>query len=147
MNESTWTLDSPAGQATIERAIRAKSAAAALVERATLAQEHTRAAIAHCLSVRDRVADIVWSVDLERRNPGLARHMADTRRRYSGLLGRAPEIERAADIVSRRYGCSPTEAFALMRSVSQRTNRKLAVVAASIVEQNGLAEVSQKGKG
>ncbi len=123
----------------VARAREARAAAAGLAQRTAALHQGTRDAVAASLGVRDKVADVVWACDLERRNPQLASHLADTRRRLAAAVGRSPEIEQAATIVTARYGCSPTEAFALMRSVSQRTNRKLAVVARSIVDQGNPA--------
>ena len=126
------------------RAQQARDQAAELLEQSRAIRERARTSVGLCLAIRDRIADMAWNLDLHTRNASLADHLAETRRRYAATLGRALEIEQAAGIISRRYGCSPTDAFALMRGVSQRTNRKLAVVAQSIVEQDSTGAVARK---
>lgn len=128
------------------RARQARSAAEDVVAHSAALEMSTRERVASCLAIRDRVADVVWALDLETRNQALSRSLARSRRRYAGMLGRAPEIERAQRLIVERYGCSPSEAFRLMRSLSQRTNRKLAAVAASIVEDERDAGPRPRGR-
>jgi AmiR/NasT family two-component response regulator len=129
----------------LARARQAQSAAAEVVAHSAALEDDTRAHVAHCLVIRDRVADIVWATHLDARNPGLGRSLARTRRRFAGSVGRAPEIEQAQRIISARNGCSPSEAFSLMRTLSQRTNRKLAVVARAIVESSRADDPPRSG--
>ncbi|MGP3633262.1 ANTAR domain-containing response regulator [Streptomyces sp. 24-1644] len=46
-------------------------------------------------------------------------------------------IDRACGIVMRVVGCDAGAAFAILRTISQRTNRKLGEIAAEVVEANG----------
>jgi hypothetical protein len=50
-------------------------------------------------------------------------------------MGTMPVIEQAKGIAMAQQGCSPEEAFDLLRRVSQRTNVKLHVLAEQLVEQ------------
>jgi hypothetical protein len=58
-------------------------------------------------------------------------------RALGGLVGRSPEIEDAKEILAHQHGITPHEAWALLRRISQRTNRKLRLVAHEIVIRNG----------
>jgi ANTAR domain len=49
-------------------------------------------------------------------------------------MGTMPVIEQAKGIVIAQQQCGPDEAFDLLRRISQRTNVKLRVLAAQIVE-------------
>ena len=46
-----------------------------------------------------------------------------------------PVVEQAKGIVMAQRGCGPGEAFDVLREMSQRTNVKLDVLAAQMVEQ------------
>jgi ribosomal protein L19 len=50
-------------------------------------------------------------------------------------MGTMPVIEQAKGIVIAQQRCGPDEAFDLLRRISQRTNVKLHVLAAQIVER------------
>jgi hypothetical protein len=67
------------------------------------------------------------------------RNMLEELRSLAENLERALEsragIEQAKGVVMALRGCTPDEAFDALRVVSQRTNRKLAVVAAEVVER------------
>jgi AmiR/NasT family two-component response regulator len=52
----------------------------------------------------------------------------------SGKLGRDPAIEDAKVMLAQANGCSPSEAFLYLRSLSQRTNCKVRDVARRILE-------------
>jgi ANTAR domain-containing protein len=52
-------------------------------------------------------------------------------------VGRSPEIEHAKGLLADRYGISRGEAFAILRSVSSHSNRKLRDVAAGLHPQLG----------
>jgi hypothetical protein len=54
--------------------------------------------------------------------------------RLYAKMGTMPVIEQAKGIVIAQRRCGPEEAFDLLRRISQRTNIKLHVVAAQIVE-------------
>lgn len=54
----------------------------------------------------------------------------------TALAGRSV-IDQATGIVMRAVGCGPGEAFGLLRSTSQHTNRKLSDIAAEVVRGNG----------
>jgi AmiR/NasT family two-component response regulator len=53
--------------------------------------------------------------------------------RLAGGLGRSPEIEQAKGMLADRYGISRGEAFAILRSVSSHSNRRLRDVAAGLL--------------
>jgi AmiR/NasT family two-component response regulator len=57
-----------------------------------------------------------------------------SRVRYTRLVGRDPVIDEAKRAVMLRVGCSPDDAFEVLRSVSQRRNVKLTVVAREVVD-------------
>jgi hypothetical protein len=58
--------------------------------------------------------------------------------RLAVQVGRSPEIERAKSLLAERHGISRGEAFALLRTVSSRSNHKLRDVAADILaEESG----------
>ncbi|MFI5664556.1 ANTAR domain-containing response regulator [Streptomyces sp. NPDC051684] len=48
-----------------------------------------------------------------------------------------PVVDQACGIVMHVLGCSPDDAFAVLRRISQKTNRKLAGVASAVVERRG----------
>jgi AmiR/NasT family two-component response regulator len=55
--------------------------------------------------------------------------------RLSARIGRSPEIEEAKSVLAGRYGITRGEAFAILRSVSSHSNRKLRDVAAELVTE------------
>jgi ANTAR domain len=55
--------------------------------------------------------------------------------RLSTRIGRTPEIEEAKTMLAGRYGITRGEAFAILRSVSSHTNRKLRDVATELVHE------------
>jgi AmiR/NasT family two-component response regulator len=55
----------------------------------------------------------------------------------SEAIGRDPVIEEAKVVLARKQNCTPSEAFATLREISQRTNRKLRDVAHEILEASG----------
>jgi AmiR/NasT family two-component response regulator len=61
-------------------------------------------------------------------------------KRWSARLGRNPQIEDAKIELARLNGCSPSEAFAYLRRISQSTNRPIRDVADEIVARSVLAE-------
>jgi hypothetical protein len=67
-------------------------------------------------------------------------------RRLSGDLAAALphrlDIERAKGVLMGRDGCSPDEAFVLLRQLSQRTNRPLRHLAAEIAETGLLPDLA-----
>lgn len=54
--------------------------------------------------------------------------------RLSVAVGRDPAIEEAKSLLAERYMISGDEAFALLRQMSQRTNRKLRMVAREVCD-------------
>lgn len=62
--------------------------------------------------------------------------MAEVRQLRTAITSHAV-IDRACGIVMRVMGCDADEAFAVLRAVSQGTNRKLGEIAADVVEANG----------
>ena len=55
--------------------------------------------------------------------------------RLQARLETMPVIEQAKGIIMAQQGCTPEEAFALLRQVSQQANVKVHVLAARMVEQ------------
>ena len=55
--------------------------------------------------------------------------------RLQARLGTMPVIEQAKGIIMAQQGCGPEEAFVLLRRASQRTNTRVHVLAAQLVEQ------------
>jgi AmiR/NasT family two-component response regulator len=53
--------------------------------------------------------------------------------RLSAQIGRSAEIEQAKGLLAGRYGITRGEAFAILRSISSHSNRKLRDVAAELV--------------
>jgi hypothetical protein len=92
-----------------------------------------------------RYADLHARIDAERRRSlleataaadnGIRGHPVMLARldRLSERVGRSPEIEQAKGILAERYGISRGEAFAILRSISSHSNRKLRDVAADLV--------------
>lgn len=54
--------------------------------------------------------------------------------RLSSRIGRSAEIERAKGLLAHRYGITRGEAFAILRSISSHSNRKLRDVATELVD-------------
>jgi hypothetical protein len=54
--------------------------------------------------------------------------------RLSSRIGRSAEIEQAKALLAGRYGISRGEAFAILRSISSHSNRKLREVATELVD-------------
>jgi AmiR/NasT family two-component response regulator len=54
--------------------------------------------------------------------------------RLSSRIGRSAEIEQAKGVLALRYGITRGEAFAILRSISSHSNRKLRDVAAELVD-------------
>ena len=59
--------------------------------------------------------------------------MADRQKRLSGQLGRSPLIEDAKARLAEQYGISRAEAFRLLITLSNGSNRKLRGIAAELV--------------
>lgn len=107
--------------------------------------ERSRAARAASRRLGTRYIEIREHVGLEsRRSLTQATDAADSRAtshplmldrldRLSGRVGRSPEIERAKTLLAGRYGISRGDAFAILRSVSSHSNRKLRDVASELV--------------
>jgi AmiR/NasT family two-component response regulator len=53
--------------------------------------------------------------------------------RLSARIGRSAEIEQAKGLLAGRYGITRGEAFAILRSISSHSNRKLRDVASELV--------------
>ncbi|HET6850613.1 MAG TPA: ANTAR domain-containing protein [Gaiellales bacterium] len=68
-------------------------------------------------------------------------------RALGARAGRSPEIEDAKDILVLQHGITRPEAWALLRRISQRTNRKLRHVAHEIVVRSGNGAVSEHMSG
>jgi AmiR/NasT family two-component response regulator len=62
----------------------------------------------------------------------LGRRLHD--RRLSARIGRSAEIEQAKALLASRSGITRGEAFAILRSVSSHSNRKLRDVASELVD-------------
>ena len=58
-----------------------------------------------------------------------------------------PTIEQAKGILMARHGCSPEQAFEMLKEASQRSNRKLHAVAQGIVDSVQAAPVEQDEAG
>jgi AmiR/NasT family two-component response regulator len=86
-----------------------------------------------CLSVRDRILDADWRAHGLARNPTLESSLHASHRRFAARVGRSPDIDRAKELIAARLGCSPEEAFAVLRRLSQKRNEKLAAVARGVV--------------
>lgn len=54
--------------------------------------------------------------------------------RLSSRIGRSAEIEQAKGLLASRYGITRGEAFAILRSISSHSNRKLRDVASELVD-------------
>ena len=54
--------------------------------------------------------------------------------RLSSRIGRSAEIEQAKGVLALRYGITRGEAFAILRSISSHSNRKLRDVATGLVD-------------
>lgn len=54
--------------------------------------------------------------------------------RLSSRIGRSAEIEQAKALLASRYGITRGEAFAILRSISSHSNRKLRVVVMEFVD-------------
>jgi AmiR/NasT family two-component response regulator len=54
--------------------------------------------------------------------------------RLSARIGRSPEIEQAKGLLADRYGITRGEAFAILRSISSHSNRKLRDVARELLD-------------
>jgi hypothetical protein len=91
-----------------------------------------QAGFSACLLTRDRIEQAAWHGG--GRSPKLGEPMYRSRIRYTRLVGRDPLIDEAKRAVMERVRCSPEDAFNVLRSVSQRRNVKLAVVAREVVD-------------
>jgi hypothetical protein len=54
--------------------------------------------------------------------------------RLSSRIGRSAEIEQAKTLLAGRYGITRGEAFAILRSISSHSNRKLREVASELID-------------
>jgi AmiR/NasT family two-component response regulator len=88
---------------------------------------HVTNDLAISLADADAALDRAWSA-----GAGVGTALAHARR-LSCEVGRDPSIEDAKVTLAEATGCTPSEAFELLRIFSQRTNRKVSNVARSIV--------------
>jgi AmiR/NasT family two-component response regulator len=65
------------------------------------------------------------------------RHMADSMARLQAQLATLPAIEQAKGVIMAQAGCSPEEAFDLLRRASQRSNIPVRELALAIVARAG----------
>ena|SRR5690242_9235735 len=111
----------------VERARRAREIARTL-RRASAEMQKRRIALFETLL---RTEDL--RLDMNMAHPArLDRNLARARR-LAVSIGRDPTIEDAKIMIARSSGCSPSDAYAVLVEKSQRTNRKLRVVAAETV--------------
>jgi hypothetical protein len=116
----------------LARARDARTISARLAEAAPSHRARWESAFSACLLTRDRIEKIAWSGGGG--SPQLGELLHQSRVRYTRLVGRDPLIDEAKRAVMLRVGCSPDDAFQVLRSVSQRRNVKLAVVAREVVD-------------
>ena len=60
--------------------------------------------------------------------------------RLSSRIGRSAEIEQAKALLAGRYGITRGEAFAILRSISSHSNRKLRDVASELIDGDSEGE-------
>ena len=87
--------------------------------------------------MRDRILGADWRAHALARNPALADSLRASHREYATRVGRSPDIDRAKELIAARLGCSPEDAFAVLRRLSQKRNEKLAAVARGVVAAEG----------
>jgi hypothetical protein len=121
------------------RATEARQVAHDLAERNGEILERVRRSRAHCLGIRDRIAEESWS-RRSRMDSTLQASLTASRRRYATAVGRSPVIESAVDVIMERMNCSPGQAFGMLRELSQRRNEKLASLSERIVRTAGAGE-------
>ena len=85
------------------------------------------ATIAAALERADQRLDVAWI------DGGDVQRALAVAKRLSIQVGRDPVIEDAKVLMAEANRCTPSEAFAFMVKISQRTNTKLALVAHRIV--------------
>jgi hypothetical protein len=115
-----------------DRATDARRTSAALAQRHSETIGRTRSVRAHCLGIRDHIAEESWSRRATM-DSTLAASLSASRRRYAAAVGRAPQIELAVEVIMERMDCSPDRAFGMLRELSQRRNEKLASLSERIV--------------
>src|SRR5438105_14687947 len=79
------------------------------------------------MEAADRALDAAWLSQTD-----LAAALAEAKRR-SEEIGRYPLIEDAKVILAAYCGCLPSEGFEMLRTMSQRQNRKLHLVSCDVV--------------
>jgi hypothetical protein len=128
------------------RASAARRRSQQLVALGSASRDRWLHTMSECLLVRDRIEQTTYFGG--RRNPVLDRSLTTSRRRYTRLVGRDSVIDEGKQVLMHRVGCSPDDAFALLRHISQQRNVKLAVVAREVVESTaprGVGEAGQAG--
>ncbi|MGI8450446.1 MAG: ANTAR domain-containing response regulator [Streptosporangiaceae bacterium] len=119
-HEITYTVPEPdTGPTLTERAAAARSVLADNTERLAAAAERlqtTRTSLASGRSRREQLHDSAYA-------------------RLRAQLETMPVIEQAKGILIAQTGCSPDEAFTLLRQASQRSNVRVSELAASIVDR------------
>jgi hypothetical protein len=120
-----WSTDVDELAVLIERAGHARSRARELVTASEELAPIQRRTLGACLVTRTAMLDGGARVTASR---------SDDISRLSTLVGRDTAIEDAKAAIASRYGVSRGEAFALLRHMSQTSNRKLRDVAHSVLE-------------
>jgi ANTAR domain len=109
-------------QQLLERARLVRQTSDALQDASAVCDARRRETLAACLETATRAHDCM---------PTPARFARLVR--LCGLVGRSPEIEQAKEVLATQMGIQRTEAWEVLRRLSQRTNRKLRDVAHEIV--------------
>lgn len=124
----------------------------ALLERSRSVRAESSRLAARCSAVRDamdqeqRRSLMRTTAVLDRQTAGDP-YLVARLDRLSAAVGRSPEIERAKSLLARRYGITRGEAFAILRSVSSHSNRKLRDVATELVNDAPEGERATRGTG
>jgi uncharacterized tellurite resistance protein B-like protein len=119
------TADHPPLRTLLERSRSVRAESARLAERYSEIQEHVGQERRRSLSETTATIDTQSSA-----HPVLAARLD----RLSARIGRSPEIERAKALLAERYGITRGEAFAILRSISSHSNRKLRDVATELLQ-------------
>jgi hypothetical protein len=125
----------------IIRAQTARVRSVQLVDEAPDRRRRWETTFSNCLLTRDRIEQATWHHGA--RSPELAGLMQRSRERYTRLVGRDTTIDQGKRVLMERFGLSPDDAFALLRTMSQRRNVKLAVIAREVVDSGARSATRQ----
>jgi ANTAR domain-containing protein len=120
-----WTTsDRSAMTLLLERSRSARAESRRLAARYSGVREHVGRERRRSLSATTAAIDVQTAGD-----PVMLRRLE----RMSARIGRTTEIEQAKALLAGRYGITRGEAFAILRSISSHSNRKLRDVATELV--------------